>query len=41
MFEVAELGSRIGKDEYKARVPDLRQSLLKVLLHGACRARTG
>ena len=30
MFEAAELGSKIGKDEYKARVPDLRESLLRV-----------
>ena len=29
MFEAAELGSKIGKDEYKARVPDLRESLLR------------
>ena len=28
MFEAAELGARIPKEEYKARVPELRQSLL-------------
>ena len=28
MFEAAELGSKISKDEYKARVPPLRESLL-------------
>ena len=28
MFEAAELGSKISKDEYKARVPALRESLL-------------
>ena len=30
MFEAAELGTRITKDEYKARVPALRESLLEV-----------
>ena len=28
MFEAAELGSKIAKDEYRARVPELRASLL-------------
>ena len=28
MFEAAELGARIPKEEYKARVPEVRQSLL-------------
>ena len=28
MFEAAELGTTVPKDEYKERVPDLRQSLL-------------
>ncbi len=29
MFEAAELGARIPKEEYRARVPELRQSLLE------------
>ena len=30
MFEAAEVGNKIAKDEYKAQVPALRQSLLNV-----------
>ena len=30
MFEAAELGSTISKEEYKQRLPDLRESLLQV-----------
>jgi polyphosphate:AMP phosphotransferase len=30
MFEAAELGTKVAKDEYKARVPGLRESLLEV-----------
>jgi polyphosphate:AMP phosphotransferase len=38
MFEAAELGTTVSKDEYKARMPDLRASLLaaqQILRHSA------
>jgi len=39
MFDVAEIGSTLAKEEYKARMPDVRAQLLEAQFHlkRACR----
>ena len=33
MFDVAEIGSTLAKEDYKARMPDLRARLLEAQFH--------
>ena len=33
MFDVAEIGSTLAKEEYKARMPDIRAQLLEAQFH--------